>query len=60
MTAQASLSAKFPNSERSQGGRSQGKRSQGLQDVLLVSSFGVWAALLGLMPVMAFRLLAGS
>jgi hypothetical protein len=36
------------------------ERSQGTHDVLLVSSFGLWAAVLGLMPVFAFRLLAGS
>jgi hypothetical protein len=30
------------------------------QDLLLVSSFGLWAALLGLSPVLAFRLLMGS
>jgi hypothetical protein len=28
-----------------------------MQDVLLVSSFGLWAAILGLSPVLAFRLL---
>jgi hypothetical protein len=33
---------------------------QGVQDLLLVSSFGLWAALLGLVPVLAFRLLSGS
>ncbi len=27
------------------------------QDLLLVSSFGVWAAILGLLPVFAFRAL---
>jgi hypothetical protein len=32
-------------------------RSQGMQDVLLVSSFGLWAMLLGLAPVLAFHLL---
>jgi hypothetical protein len=31
-----------------------------MQDVLLVSTFGLWAVLLGLAPVLAFRLLAGS
>jgi hypothetical protein len=31
-----------------------------MQDLLLVSSFGVWAAVLGLSPVLAFRLLMGS
>ena len=28
-----------------------------MQDVLLVSSFGLWAVVLGLTPVLAFRLL---
>lgn len=36
------------------------ERSQGVQDLLLVSSFGLWAALLGLTPVLTFRLLTGS
>jgi hypothetical protein len=31
-----------------------------MQDLLLVSSFGVWTAVLGLSPVLAFRLLMGS
>jgi hypothetical protein len=31
-----------------------------MQDILLASSFGVWAGVLGLCPVLAFRLLAGS
>ena len=30
------------------------------QDLLLVSSFGLWAMLLGLSPVLVFRLLLGS
>ncbi|HEX5232544.1 MAG TPA: hypothetical protein VFW56_09935 [Bradyrhizobium sp.] len=30
------------------------------QDLLLVSSFGLWAAVLGLSPVLAFHLLVGS
>ena len=30
------------------------------QDFLIVSSFGLWAMLLGLAPVLAFRLLIGS
>jgi hypothetical protein len=50
MTDQAIQNAKFSSSER----------SQGVQDVLLVSSFGLWATLLGFMPVMAFRMLMGS
>ena len=36
------------------------ERAQRMQDVFLVSSFGLWAVLLGLAPVLAFRLvLAG-
>jgi hypothetical protein len=30
------------------------------QDLLLVSSFGLWAVVLGLSPVLALRLLIGS
>ena len=30
------------------------------QDFLLVSSFGLWAALLGFTPILAMRFLAGS
>jgi len=30
------------------------------QDLLLVSSFGLWAVLLGLSPVLALHLLIGS
>jgi hypothetical protein len=30
-----------------------------MQDFLLVSSFGLWAVLLGFSPVLAFRLLTG-
>jgi hypothetical protein len=36
------------------------ERSQEMQDLLLVSSFGLWAVLPGLAPVLAFRLLMGS
>ena len=36
------------------------ERAQKMQDLLLVSSFGVWALLLGFSPVLAFRLLMGS
>jgi hypothetical protein len=35
-------------------------RSDGMHDLLLVSSFGLWALVLGLAPVLAFRLLLGS
>jgi hypothetical protein len=50
MTAQTMQNSRYPACER----------VQRRQDVLLVSSFGLWAALLGLSPVLAFRLLFGS
>jgi hypothetical protein len=50
MTTQIIENKRYPNSER-------GER---VQDLLLVSPFGLWAALLGLSPVLAFRLLTGS
>jgi hypothetical protein len=37
-----------------------GRRTERMRDFLLVSSFGLWATLLGLSPVVAFRLLMGS
>ena len=47
MTTQSIQNSKYPTCER----------AQRMQDVLLVSSFGLWAAILGLSPVLAFRLL---
>lgn len=35
-------------------------RTQRMQDLLIVSSFGLWAVLLGLAPALAYRLLMGS
>ena len=35
-------------------------RTEAMQDLLLVSSFGLWALLLGVAPGMALRLLTGS
>ena len=35
-------------------------RAEGVQDLLLVSSFGLWAVLLGLSPVLALRFLIGK
>lgn len=32
-------------------------RTERMQDLLLVSSFGLWATLLGLAPVLAYRVL---
>jgi hypothetical protein len=37
-----------------------GHRTEWLQDLLLLSSFTLWAALLGLSPVLAFHLLMGN
>jgi hypothetical protein len=50
MTSQIIQETRYPNSAR----------AERMQDLLLVSSFGLWAALLGLSPVLAFRLLMGS
>lgn len=50
MTTQTIQDAKHPVSGR----------TQTMQDLLLVSSFGLWAVLLGLTPVLAYRLLMGS
>ena len=47
MTTQSIQNARYPVCER----------VQRMQDILLVSSFGLWAAILGLSPVLAFRLL---
>jgi hypothetical protein len=50
MTTQAIQNTRYPVCEHAQ------KR----QDLLLVSSFGLWALLLGFSPVLAFRMLMGS
>jgi hypothetical protein len=34
-------------------------RSERMQDLLLVSSFGLWAVVLGLVPALAFRMVIG-
>lgn len=47
MTDQSIRNARYPACER----------GQRMQDILLVSSFGLWAAILGLSPVLVFRLL---
>ena len=47
MTTQISENKRYPNSQR----------AERMQDLLLVSSFGLWAVLLGLSPVLAFHLL---
>ena len=49
MTTQA-MSSKHPYSAR----------AEKVSDVLLVSSFGLWAVLLGLSPVLAFHMLMTS
>jgi hypothetical protein len=50
MTTQSIRNAFYPRAAR----------AETMQDLLLVSSFGLWAVLLGLMPVLAFRMLSGS
>ena len=50
MTTQTIRNSRYPVCER----------AQNRQDFLLVSSFGLWALLLGFSPVLAFRLLMGS
>jgi len=45
MTTQPIPNTKYPICER----------AQRMQDILLVSSFGLWAMLLGLSPVLAFH-----
>jgi hypothetical protein len=50
MTTQTIRDARYPVCER----------AQRMQDFLLVSSFGLWAVLLGLSPVLAFRILVAS
>ena len=50
MITQAIQTAGYPTSAR----------TELMQDFLLVSSFGLWAVLLGLTPVMAFHMLMGS
>ena len=47
MTDHASDNWKFPTSER----------VQRVQDVMLVSSFALWAMLIGFAPVLTYRLL---
>ena len=50
MTTHTIQTASYPNS----------RWRERMQDFLLVSSFGLWAVLLGLMPVLALRLLMGN
>lgn len=50
MTAQTKVNPRYPVC----------RRVQRMQDVLLLSSFGLWAAVLGLSPVLAFHLLMGA
>ena len=50
MTTPSIANAKYPICER----------AQRMQDFLLVSSFGLWAMLLGLSPVLAFHALMAN
>ncbi len=50
MTTQAKVNPKYPVCER----------VQRIQDFAMLSSFTLWAAVLGLSPVLAFHLLIGA
>jgi len=50
MTTQTIQTPSYPTSAR----------AERIQDFLLVSSFGLWAVLLGLTPVLAFHVLMGT
>jgi hypothetical protein len=50
MTTQAKSNLRYPVCER----------VQRMQDFLMLSSFALWAAVLGLSPVLAFHLLMGA
>ena len=50
MTTQTTQNLSYPSSEP----------SERIKDLLLVSSFGLWAVLLGLSPVLAFHMLMAS
>jgi hypothetical protein len=50
MTTPSSANARYPIC----------KRAQSMQDFLLVSSFGLWAVVLGLSPVLAFHALMAN
>jgi hypothetical protein len=50
MTAQAIQNADCHSSER----------AETMRDILLIASFGLWAVLLGAMPVLAFQFLMRS
>lgn len=52
MTTQSITNAKYPLNAKYPCAR-----VRRMQDVWLVSSFGLWAAILGLSPVLAFHLL---
>ena len=59
MTTQAIKNTEYPqNTECPQN--TKYPRAERMQDVLLVSSFGLWAALLGLVPGVVLRLLMAS
>jgi hypothetical protein len=47
MTTQTTSNPRYPICER----------AQRIQDVLMVASFALWATILGLSPVLAYRLL---
>jgi hypothetical protein len=60
MTTQIMQNASHPVSAHAERTKSVLLYAERIQDVLLVSSFGLWAALLGFTPVLAYRLLVAA
>jgi hypothetical protein len=60
MTTQTMPNTSHPVSAQAKRTQDVLLHAERIQDVLLVSSFGLWAALLGLTPVLAYRLLMAA
>ena len=60
MTTQIMQIAGHPVSAHAERTRNVLPYAERIQDVLLISSFGLWAALLGFAPVLAYRLLVAA
>ena len=60
MTAQTMQVAADPVSAHAERTKNVLPYAERIQDVLLISSFGLWAALLGFAPVLAYRLLVAA
>jgi hypothetical protein len=49
-----------PQTATPHAGNPNSTRAERMRDLLMISSFGFWAVLLGLMPVLAVRTLMGG